>query len=124
MGSSNLLSKQEIQVHPDTKEVLTGKELKCASDAVDMCVEAHRALMPNVPTIGWDVAVAKDHGAVLLEANLSCNFFGGVYDQQKFLRIVDTYYANGCRPEAVCGGESKDADSSTAVPKKSASVCS
>jgi len=53
--------------------------------------------MPNVPAIGWDVAVAKQHGAVLLEANLSCNFFGGFYDRQKYLRIVDTYYATGCR---------------------------
>jgi len=46
-----------------------------------------------VPVIGWDVGVAEGHGAVLLEANLSCNFFGGVYD----LRIVDTHYANGCQ---------------------------
>jgi hypothetical protein len=99
VGSSNLLSKQEIQVHPDTKEKLTGKELKCANDAVQMCVEAHRGLMPNVPTIGWDVAVADGHGAVLLEANLSCNFFGGVYDRQKYLKILDTYFANDCRPE-------------------------
>lgn len=98
-GSTNLLSKQEIQEHPDTKEILTGKELKCAHDAVDMCVEAHRALMPNVPTIGWDVAVSDGEGAVLLEANLSCNFFGGVYDRQKYLKILDTYFANDCRPE-------------------------
>lgn len=124
MGTSNLLSKQNLTLHPDTKKELTGQEVSCARDAVSICVDAHRRLMPNVPTIGWDVAVAKDHGAVLLEANLSCNFFGGVYDQQKFLRIVDTYYANGCRPEAVCGGDFKDTDSSTAVPKKSASVCS
>jgi hypothetical protein len=99
MGSSNLCSKQEIEVHPDTKEKLTGKELTCAKDAVKMCVEAHRSLMPNVPTIGWDVAVADGHGAVLLEANLSCNFFGGVYDRQHYLKIVDTYFANDCRPE-------------------------
>lgn len=98
-GSSNLLSKQEIQEHPDTKEILTGKELKCAQDAVAMCVEAHRGLMPNVPTIGWDVAVSDGEGAVLLEANLSCNFFGGVYDRQKYLKILDTYFANDCRPE-------------------------
>jgi len=98
VGSSNLLSKQEIQIHPDTKEKLMGKELACARDAVKMCIEAHRGLMPNVPTIGWDVAVADGHGAVLLEANLSCNFFGGVYDRQKYLKILDSYFANGCRP--------------------------
>jgi hypothetical protein len=98
IGNSNLLSKQKLTIHPDTNKTLTGEELKCASDAVSNCIDAHRRLMPNVPAIGWDVAVAKGHGSVLLEANLSCNFFGGVYDRQKYLRIVDTYYANGCRP--------------------------
>lgn len=74
--------------------------------------------MPNVPAIGWDVGVAKGHGAVLLEANLSCNFFGGVYDRQKFLRIVDTYYATGCRPGPSCYGKAGDANSSTGTPSK------
>jgi hypothetical protein len=113
-GSSNLCSKQQIGVHPDTQRVLTGYELSCAANAVEMCVDAHRRLMPNVPAIGWDVGVAEGHGAVLLEANLSCNFFGGVYDRQKYLRIVDTYYANGCRPGPSCYG---DAESSTDMPK-------
>jgi hypothetical protein len=113
-GSSNLCSKQQIGVHPDTQRVLTGYELSCAANAVEMCVDAHRRLMPNVPAIGWDVGVAEGHGAVLLEANLSCNFFGGVYDRQKYLRIVDTYYANGCRPGPSCYG---DAECSTDMPK-------
>jgi hypothetical protein len=98
-GFSNLLSKQKIAVHPDTHKNLVGKVLSCAHDAVDICIDAHRRLMPNVPTIGGDVAVAKDHGAVLLEANLSCNFFGGIYDRQHYLRIIDTYYANDCCPK-------------------------
>mmetsp|Transcript_118864 Transcript_118864/g.185586 ORF Transcript_118864/g.185586 Transcript_118864/m.185586 type:complete len:462 (-) Transcript_118864:101-1486(-) len=104
-GFSNLLSKQQIEVHPDTHKNLSGKVLSCAHDAVDICIDAHRRLMPNVPTIGWDVAVAKEHGAVLLEANLSCNFFGGIYDRQHYLRIVDTYYANDCRPKLPSSGK-------------------
>lgn len=116
VGSTNFCSKQQITDHPDTHEQLTGKELTCARDAVQMCVDAHRRLMPNVPAIGWDVGVADGHGAVLLEANLSCNFFGGVFDKQRYLRIVDTYFANGCRPGPSCYGDA-DADSSTAFPK-------
>lgn len=117
MGNSNLLSKQELTVHPDTQQKLTGEMLTCAKDAVSICIDAHRRLMPNVPAIGWDVGVAKNHGAVLLEANLSCNFFGGVYDRQKFLRIVDTYYANGCRPGPSCYGNTKE-EESTSEPSK------
>merc|ERR1712048_40156 len=116
IGTTNLCSKQQITVHPDTKVELTGQEVTCARNAVDMCVDAHRRLMPNVPAIGWDVAVAEGHGSVLLEANLSCNFFGGVYDRQRYLRIVDTYYANGCRPGPTCYGD-HDAESSTDVPR-------
>lgn len=118
-GSSNLLSKQELTSHPDTKQELTGEELLCAKDAVGICIDAHRRLMPNVPSIGWDVGVSRGHGAVLLEANLSCNFFGGTYDLEQYLRIVDTYYANGCRPGPSCYGNADDASSSTDVPKAS-----
>lgn len=119
-GSSNLCSKQQITTHPDTQVELSGQELTCARDAVAMCIDAHRRLMPNVPTIGWDVAVAEGDGAVLLEANLSCNFFGGVYDRQHYLRIVDTYYANGCRPGPSCYADA-DAESSTDFPKTTGS---
>jgi len=108
VGSTNLCSKHQITVHPDTKAELAGKELPCASSAVNMCVDAHGRLMPHVPVIGWDVGVAEGHGAVLLEANLSCNFFGGVYDKQRYLRIVDTYYANGCRAGPSCSGAGFD----------------
>jgi len=97
-GLSNLVSKKGITTHPDTGLKLSGVVLECARSAVDNCRNAHKRLMPNVPAIGWDVAVAKDHGSCLLEANLSCNFFGGIYDRQRYLRIVDSYYANNCRP--------------------------
>lgn len=96
-GNTNLLSKQKLTTHPDTEKKLAGVALTCAKSAVQNCVDAHKSLMPHVPTIGWDVAVAKDQGSVLLEANLSCNFFGGIYDRKKYLGIVDKYYANGCK---------------------------
>jgi len=41
VGSTNLCSKQRIRVHPDTNAELAGKQLPCASSAVDMCVDAH-----------------------------------------------------------------------------------
>jgi len=97
-GNQNLLSKQQLTTHPDTEKKLSGVALTCAKSAVQNCVDAHKSLMPHVPTIGWDVAVSQEHGSVLLEANLSCNFFGGIYDRKKYLKIVDKYYSTGCKP--------------------------
>lgn len=93
---ADLLTKQSSQ-HPDTQMDLQGKELKCGKPAIDACLEAHKRLMPHVPAVGWDVAVTDELGAVLLEANISCNFFGGEYDRQHYLTVVDTYFANKCR---------------------------
>jgi hypothetical protein len=118
VASTNLLSKKGVTAHPDSGQELKGEELACANSATENCIEAHRRLMPNVPVIGWDVAVAEGHGSVLLEANLSCNFFGGIYDRQRYLRIVDTYYANGCRPgpSTYMKEEGLSEASSTATP--------
>jgi hypothetical protein len=90
VGSTNLLSKRGVTKHPDSGRDLKGEVLKCADSATENCIEAHRRLMPNVPVIGWDVAVAEGHGSVLLEANLSCNFFGGIYDRHRYLLMFDT----------------------------------
>eukprot|EP00659_Diplonema_papillatum_P001112 gene1112-1706_t len=92
-----VLSSAGITDHPDTGFKLAGVRLASASSATSMCIEAHRRMMPNVPAIGWDVAMADGEGAVLLEANLSCNLFGGVYDKSKYVRIMDTFFANNCK---------------------------
>lgn len=121
LGTQNLLSQHHVTTHPDTKQNLQGRELTCAREAIDICVDAHRRLMPNVPAVGWDVGVADGHGALLLEANLSCNFFGGVYDKQRYLRIVDTYFANGyrCGPPQCVSDEDDAVGMSTTCPGSS-----
>ena len=62
-------------------------------DAVDECValvaEAHRKLMPGVPLVGWDVALTSEEGIVLLEANLSCNFFCASFDEDQYCALVE-----------------------------------
>lgn len=94
LGAPALVSMLHVTDHPDTKNTLQGTPLPCAHSAIPMCLEAHRQLTPNVPLVGWDVAVAEDHGTVLLEANLSPNFFGGEYDRQQYLRLIDAYFRN------------------------------
>ena len=53
-----------------------------------LCTEAHRLLLPDVPLVGWDVALTKEHGPVLLELNISCNFFMGRVDQHAYISFM------------------------------------
>lgn len=56
-----------FDAHPDTGAPITGFRLPFWEDVTRLPIEAH-ALLPDVPCIGWDVAVL-DEGPVLLEGN-------------------------------------------------------
>jgi hypothetical protein len=89
-----------ISEHPDTGAMLEGRNLPGAALATSLCERAHDALMPGVPLAGWDVAFCppKDgscDGApelVLLEANLSCNFFRGDVAWGEYADILDEHF--------------------------------
>ena len=89
-----VLSQRGVTVHPDTKRDLTGEVLPSARSGADMCMAAHELLIPDVPIAGWDVAVTPCQGPVLLEANLSCNLFGGIYDRRAYAERIDAYYTS------------------------------
>jgi hypothetical protein len=40
-------------------------------------------MVPHVPLVGWDVALTPQ-GAVLLEMNISCNFFMGSFNEAAY----------------------------------------
>ena len=65
---------------PDMKTVLETVE------------RAHARLMPDVPLGGWDVALT-DRGLMLLEVNLSCNFFMGSFDLDWYLDFLHRHFA-------------------------------
>jgi len=86
--------------HPDTGKTLQGEELPSASAAASLCEQAHNTLMPGVPLAGWDVAFCPPKGRpdgdpelILLEANLSCNFFRGSIDWNEYSALLDDYFA-------------------------------
>jgi len=87
-----------ISAHPDTGLELAGKRLPGASRAAALCERAHATLMPEVPLAGWDVAFCppKDGGRepdlVLLEANLSCNFFRGSIVWEAYADLLDGHF--------------------------------
>merc|ERR1712038_391975 len=88
-----------IRAHPDTGLVYPGKVLPGASKAAKLCEEAHQAMMPGVPLAGWDVAFcpsrdgSKEPELVLLEANLSCNFFRGSIAWDEYASLLDEHFA-------------------------------
>ena len=57
-------------------------------EAIELVVKGHSRLMPGVPLVGWDVAMTDPEGTLLLEANLSCNFFRASLDRQQYYSFV------------------------------------
>ncbi len=55
-------------------------------------------MLKDVPIVGWDVAFT-DNGIYLLEVNLSCNFFKGIFDTSKYFSFLDSYFTALSRAE-------------------------
>jgi len=53
--------------------------------------DGHARMMPDVPLVGWDVALTTK-GIMLLEVNLSCNFFLASFDVDKYVKFVADYF--------------------------------
>ena len=69
-----------------------------ALDLPDVCALRHVSRVQNfvwagVPLVGWDIAITKDHGMCLLEANLSCNFFRASFDVAAYGAFVEEVLA-------------------------------
>ena len=48
-------------------------------------------LLPDVPLAGWDIAYTEKYGLVVVEVNISCNFFCGKFNKNKYFKdIYDT----------------------------------
>uniref|UniRef100_A0A7S1UG28 Alpha-L-glutamate ligase-related protein ATP-grasp domain-containing protein n=1 Tax=Phaeomonas parva TaxID=124430 RepID=A0A7S1UG28_9STRA len=72
---------------------VTGKKLLGCQEMLDMCVDSHYQMLKDVPLVGWDVAICAppDEGQWLLEVNLSCNFFRGSFDKDKYFDFLEEY---------------------------------
>lgn len=72
-------SKHNLDHHPDGGIPISGKVFPDFEHMKQLCVRAHARLIPTVPLAGWDVC-CTNKGILLLEVNLSCNFFRGEFD--------------------------------------------
>jgi len=78
--------------HPDNGKEYQGITIPDFKAKVQTCIEAHEKLCPEVPLAGWDLALTREAGPCLLEANLSCNFFKGSFDQAWYFDFIRRYY--------------------------------
>jgi hypothetical protein len=81
----------DITNHPDTGVPITGNVIKEIKQMKELCEEAHFKLMKDVPLCGWDVAITN-LGVLLLEVNISCNFFRGTFDQPWYFEFLDDFF--------------------------------
>ena len=77
----------DITAHPDTAGEVTGHFVPDIAGMRAMVEDAHAKMLPGVPLAGWDIALTEEHGACLLEANLSCNFFRGTFELDEYLQV-------------------------------------
>lgn len=86
--------------HPDNGKSYLGIQIPDFEEKLKTCIEAHAKLCPEVPLAGWDLALTKEVGPCLLEANLSCNFFKGSFDQESYFKFIADYLLFCERTEA------------------------
>jgi len=85
------ISEHHMTHHPDTGVEIAGRVVPDITAVREICTEAHLKMMPDVTMAGWDVALTTQ-GMCLLEANLSCNFFRGTFDKDKYFGMVHDYF--------------------------------
>merc|ERR1719277_2920564 len=84
--------KDELE-HPDGTDIkVTGAQIPNWEAIKKVVSDAHDKMITRVPLVGWDVCLTAEHGVCLLEANLSCNFFRGSFDQAKYFGFIDQYH--------------------------------
>ncbi len=71
--------------------LITGEVIPDIQDKLALVADAHYKLLPDVPLVGWDVALTSK-GVYLLEVNLSCNFFRGSFKLAPYVRFVHDYF--------------------------------
>lgn len=83
----------DYQTHPDSGICISGTQLPNINEMIQLVEDAHRKLLPRVPMVGWDVALTTK-GILLLELNLSCNFFRGTFDETTYFDMVADYFCS------------------------------
>lgn len=82
-----------ITKHPDNGVAIAGQFIPQMDKIREIVAHAHMSMCPGVPIIGWDVALTREAGICLLEANLSCNFFRATFDEDAYYSFVGRVFS-------------------------------
>jgi hypothetical protein len=104
---SQWVSSHDIPKHPDNGVNVSGVVIPNIENILKVCTDAHLGMMPDVPMAGWDVALTTK-GPMLLEANLSCNFFRGSFNEKKYFDFVHEYFLFLDTPQSANWGVSAE----------------
>jgi len=98
--TTNWRSTYTTTTHPDNNVKITGVTVEDMNELLQLVRMAHFIMLPDVPLVGWDVALTS-RGVYLLEVNLSCNFFRGSFDRKKYYGFMRDYlvYCDKLRKE-------------------------
>merc|ERR1712190_16277 len=84
---------QDELKHPDGEDIfVTGKQIPNWESLKKVVSDAHDKMIAKVPLVGWDVVLSAEYGVCLLEANLSCNFLRGSFNQPEYFAFIDKYH--------------------------------
>lgn len=86
-------SEHNITHHPDNNIEISNNQIPNFENMIELVNSAHLKLLPNVPLAGWDIAFTTK-GILLLEVNLSCNFFRGSFDSNEYIRFIDDHFTD------------------------------
>lgn len=91
--SRKIFYQNTFQKHPDSNKQITGENIgkKYIDEIKELCLKGHKKLLNKIPLVGWDVAITVN-GIMILECNLSCNFFCGEFDKNKYFNFVEEYF--------------------------------
>jgi hypothetical protein len=90
-GSVGPTSGRVWRDHPDTGRPVTGAVIPGLPGVLATVAASHRRLLPEVPLVGWDMALTPA-GPLILEVNLSCNFFCGGYDRAAYVAFATAHF--------------------------------
>lgn len=102
LGLQHVCRQSEPQVyhsHPDTGVQVSNNIIPHFPDILRLVQEAHFKTCRAVPLCGWDVALTSSpadapNGIMLLEVNLSCNFFQASLDYGLYFTFVHDCFSH------------------------------
>ena len=72
----------------DLNHDISKKEVTNLEEILDIAKKSHTELLPDIPLAGWDIAYTEKYGLVVVEVNISCNFFCGKFNKNKYFKEI------------------------------------